>query len=63
MDEGNDKLRHLFRKVDDAFQDLMASPYSSDSNQAYLDARKELHDYMQSLRGVFPDSENHYHDV
>ena len=51
MDDGKDKLRSLFRKVDDAFQELMSQPSSRDYNEAYQDARQELDQYLRSLKG------------
>lgn len=53
MDESSNKLRLLFRKVDDAFQELMAAPNSHTHNEAYQDAKRELDDYLKSLRDAF----------
>ena len=51
MDVELTRLRHLCKRVDDAFQEVMSEPQSDSNIAAYEYARQQLNDYMKRIKG------------
>lgn len=50
MDVNNEHLKVLLDQTDRAFKALLDNPDSSELNNEYEQARRELNDYMVTLR-------------
>ena len=51
MDAELERLRHLCKRVDDAFQEVMSAPQSDQNLAAYEYARQQLNEYMKRMKG------------